>query len=203
MMRGWKLTIVISAGLLVMFALQLAYYGIDEDGLRVVVRATARTSVLLFAMAFGASSSRTFWRSDITKWMLANRRYIGVSYAVSHFIHATALVALYPTSVAFREELSVVTLAGGGLAYAFTLAMAVTSNDAAVAALGRSRWRLLHTIGGWYIWAIFAQSYIGRAVTLPEYIPAAAFIFGVAGIRLASRTRRTKGVSSPRGLRDN
>ena len=189
-MKGWKLTIAISGALLVLFGLQLAIYGTGEDGIRVVVRATARTSVLLFAMAFAASSLRAFWRSAGTRWLLANRRYIGVSYAVSHVIHALALAALYPESEEFRSGLNAVTLAGGGLAYVFTLAMALTSSDAAVAALGLRRWRLLHTVGGWYIWLIFAQSYLPRAAQMPAYLPAAALLMAVAAARLASRSRR-------------
>jgi sulfoxide reductase heme-binding subunit YedZ len=189
-MKGWKLTIAISGALLVLFGLQLAFYGTGEEGIRVVVRGTARTSVVLFALAFGASSLRSFWRTPATRWLLANRRYIGVSYAVSHVIHALALAALYPASEDFRSGLNAVTLVGGGLAYVFTLAMAFTSSDAAVAALGLSRWRLLHTIGGWYIWLIFTQSYLPRAIQMPAYIPAAALLIALAAARLASRSRR-------------
>jgi sulfoxide reductase heme-binding subunit YedZ len=189
-MKGWTLTIAISGALLVLFGLQFAIYGTGEEGIRVVVRATARTSVLLFAMAFAASSLRVFWPGVATRWLLQNRRYIGVSYAVSHVIHAFALAALYSASESFRSDLNAVTLVGGGLAYVFTLAMAFTSSDAAVAALGLPRWRLLHTVGGWYIWVIFAQSYLPRAAQMPEYIPAAVLVIAVAAARLASRSRR-------------
>ena len=190
-MTGWKLTIAISAGLLLLFGLQLVVYGSGEEGIRVVIRASARTSVLLFSMAFAASSLRAFWRNGLTAWLLANRRYVGVAYAISHALHAVALVALYPESAEFREGLNAVTLVGGGGAYVFTLAMALTSSDAAVAALGQSRWRLLHTVGGWYIWVIFAQSYLPRAFSTPGYIPAGVLVIAVAAARLAWRTRRT------------
>jgi len=189
-MKGWRLTTAASCALGALFALQLVFWGADEEGIRVVVRASARTSIVLFSLAFGASSAWAFWRNGATKWLLANRRYVGVSYAVSHAFHALALVALYQASAEFRADLNIVTLGGGGLAYAFTLAMALTSTDAAVAALGRRRWHLLHTVGGWYIWVIFAQSYLPRAIEMPSYLPAGALVLAVAAARLARRVRR-------------
>lgn len=189
-MKGWRLTLAVSSSLLILFGALLAAYGSGEEGIRVVVRASARTSVLLFAMAFGASSLRALWQNDATKWLLANRRFLGASYAASHVFHAVALAALYPASAEFRDSLNAVLLVGGGGAYVFTLAMAFTSNDASVAALGRPRWQKLHTIGGWYIWAIFAQSYLPRAATTPAYIPVALLVLAIPAARLASHSRR-------------
>lgn len=188
-MRGWKITIAITLGLLVLTGLQLAIWGSDEEGIRVVVRSTARSSVLLFVLAFGASSLRTLWRKPASAWLLANRRYVGVSYAASHILHAVALVGLAGVSAKFVEGLGAVTLVGGGVAYGFTVAMAATSNDAAVAALGRPRWRLLHLIGGWYIWGIFAQSYLPRAIEMPSYWPAGVLVLAIPGLRIARRLR--------------
>ena len=44
------------------------------------------------------------------------------------------------------------------------------------------RSKRLHRFGIHYIWLIFANSYIGRALAMPEYIPAAAIVV----IRLTS-----------------
>lgn len=195
-MRRWNLTIAASLGLLVLTAAQLAIWGTDEEGIRVVVRSTARSSIVLFVLAFGASSLRTLWRTPVSAWILANRRYIGVSYAASHILHAVALVGLGQVSAEFVKGLNAVTLVGGGTAYVFTVAMAATSNDASVAALGRSRWRMLHLIGGWYIWIIFAQSYLPRAATMPSYWPAGVLVMAVPALRTA-RYLRSRSSSKP------
>lgn len=195
-MQGWKLTFSLSAALIGLTVLQLLVWGGDEPGIRVVVRSTARTSLVLFGLAFAASSLHVLSRGAATRWILANRRYLGVSYAASHALHALALLALARASAEFASSVDTLTLVGGGLAYAFTFAMAVTSNDASVAALGRRRWRLLHLVGGWYIWIIFAQSYLPRALQDPAYGPGAALVLAVAGLRLAVRLRRPARASS-------
>jgi DMSO/TMAO reductase YedYZ heme-binding membrane subunit len=188
-LRGWTLTLAVSAALVALAALQLAWFGPGEEGIRVIVRSSARSSIALFALAFTASSLRSLWRAPATAWLLANRRYVGVSYAVSHAIHLLALVALYPVSERFASDLAAATLVGGGIAYAFTFAMAATSSDAAVRALGRRRWRLLHRIGGWYIWIIFAQSYLPRAFMDAAYAPVALLVLAVPALRIAARAR--------------
>ena len=196
-MRGWKITLTISLGLTALTSLQLVIWGYGEEGIRVWVRSTARSSVVLFALAFTASSLRSLWRSDVSRWLLTNRRYLGVSYAVSHFLHAIALVALLAASSEFAESLEPITLVGGGLAYLFTAAMALTSSDAAVAALGRRSWRRLHLVGGWTIWIIFAQIYLPRAATDPWYLPVGLWVLAIPALRFAARTRRAPARTQP------
>lgn len=193
-MQGWKLAFSLSAALIGLTALQLLVWGGDEPGIRVVVRSTARTSVVLFGLAFAASSLHVLSRGAATRWILANRRYLGVSYAASHALHALALLALARASTEFASSVDTLTLVGGGLAYAFTFAMAVTSNDASVAALGRRRWRLLHLVGGWYIWIIFAQSYLPRAAESAGYLPAAVIVLSIPAARgtVWMRSRRAR-----------
>jgi DMSO/TMAO reductase YedYZ heme-binding membrane subunit len=124
-----------------------------------LIRATARSSAVLFLIAFLARPLRALWRSDATAFALRNRRYVGVSAALSHAIHGTAIVWL---SVAFPSayQADPVTLLFGGLGFVLFFAMAATSSDAAVRALGRARWGVLHRIGGWYVWFIFAFTFV-------------------------------------------
>jgi sulfoxide reductase heme-binding subunit YedZ len=164
--------------------------GWSEESVRIVVRWTAKIAVVLFAAAFSASSLRVFWRTGTTRFLLKNRRRLGLAFALSHSVHLIALLMLgiaFPSP--FVDDLSLITLVGGGLAYVFMFAMAATSNDASVKKLGIARWRTLHTIGGWYIWLIFTQSYTPRALVDPAAVPFAALLFGVLGVRLARRLR--------------
>src|SRR5512143_359766 len=108
-----------SAAVAAMAVLLLAVDGTGEEGVRAVIRHSAQTSILLFMAAYVASSLRPLWRTPVSKWLLANRRYVGLSYAASHTIHLAAIVALYRLSPDFRTGLSSVTLIGGGLAYVF------------------------------------------------------------------------------------
>lgn len=87
---------------------------------------------------------------------------------------------------------------GGGFAYVLIAAMAATSSDRAVARLGPRRWRRLHTLGAWYVWIVFAQSYAPRALENPFYVPFALAVLAAAGLRAltcARAMRRTPAAS--------
>src|SRR5580698_8298123 len=92
-MNGWRLTGLLSLLLAAMAAGFLAFHP-DVEGLRLVIRATARTSLVLFALAFGAAAMAELAPSDVTRWQRRNRRYLGVSFAVSHAVHLAALIGL-------------------------------------------------------------------------------------------------------------
>jgi hypothetical protein len=158
-LRGWALTRWISVALVAMSALVLATAGTGEEGVRRLIRATARSSALLFLVAFLARPLRQLWRTDATVYAIRNRRYFGVSMAVSHGIHGIAIVWLL-TVFPSAYQVNATTLAGGGLGFAFIAALAATSCDAAVKALGRARWTLLHRTGVWYLWLIFAFTFV-------------------------------------------
>ncbi len=190
--RGWPLVAVAGSALVLMILALLAGFGTDELGIRVVIRATARTSFVLFMLAFVASALRRAWPNDATVWLLANRRYVGVSFAVSHVLHLLAIVALYDWSVRrFAVEAGAAAILLGGLGYVFVFAMAATSFDRTAAWLGRRRWRRLHTAGAYYLWTIFTISYVPRAVMeSPAYVPFAVVALATLALRIAYRPRR-------------
>lgn len=177
--------LVVTAGLLVLMTIgALAFAGWSEEAVRSVVRSTAKLAVVLFSAAFSASSLQGLFAGIGPAWLLANRRPLGLAFAMSHSLHLLALLTL---GLAFPEPfvsgLNAVTLIGGGIAYGFMFAMAATSTDAAVRRMGRKHWARLHTVGGWYIWLIFLQSYLPRAIADPLYVPFAALLLAVLGLR--------------------
>jgi len=192
-------SIVGAAGvvLAVLVVLVLGWNGTGEEGIRAVIRLTARTSIAIFALVYIASSLRVFWRTPTSKWLLANRRYLGLSFAVSHSLHLLFIVFLYQGSETFRRDLSATTVIFGGLAYVFMAAMAVTSSDRAYDAMGRRAWKALHTAGMHWIWFIFAFSYLPRAAQSPAYIPVAAVLLAVLGVRVAAYRRQRRSTSAP------
>jgi hypothetical protein len=165
----------------------------DVEGVRMVIRATARTSLVLFVLAFTANAMMTLVPSELTRWQRRNRRYLGVSFAVSHFIHLAAIVTLASLDRAlFWKLTNLSTIVLAGTAYLFIAAMTATSFDRAVVWLGPRRWRLLHLIGGWYIWMSFAVA-VGKRVPLDRfYWPMAALVLAAAVVRLIAMTRRSR-----------
>jgi sulfoxide reductase heme-binding subunit YedZ len=68
--------------------------------------------------------------------------------------------------------------------------MTATSFDRTAAWLGPHKWRLLHLIGGWYIWISFAVA-VGKRVPLDSfYWPMAVLVLAVAVVRLVAMFRR-------------
>lgn len=145
----------------VFIAVMAAFSGGYTEALPSVMRPTAWLAFALFIVAFTASSMHRLRPGGYSKWAMKNRRYIGLSFAVVHFIHAGLVLSnlwLTDTSRTAGE------LSGGGLAYLFLLLMAATSNNAAVRAMGVKNWKRLHTVGSYYIWLIFTVRAI-RAAT--------------------------------------
>ncbi len=65
----------------------------EVDGVRMVIRFTARTSLLFFCLAFSAAALAQLRPNTWTRWQCRNRRYLGVTFAASHGLHALAIVA--------------------------------------------------------------------------------------------------------------
>lgn len=174
-LQGLALTGWLSLALLAMSAVVLASAGTDEPGVRMWIRATARSSVVLFLLAFAARPSRQLWRSEPTRFLLKNRRYLGLSFAVSHGLHGVGLLWFafgHPAS--YEAEIGASTVVLGGLGYVLTAAMAATSSDAAFRRLGRVRWQALHRTGMWTLFVIFLATFGGALAGSPGWIYALA-----------------------------
>ena len=188
LLRGWPLAGLLAAMLVGGAVAIVAVHGGSIEGVRLVVRITARTSLLLFALAFTASAMIRLWPGTFTRWQRANRRQLGVSFAVSHLVHAAALIALASLDRALFMSLTTpVSITSGGLAYVFIIAMAATSFDRTAAMIGPRAWRLLHTAGAWYIWISFAVAYGKRVPLSAFYWPFFAVVVALLVVRLMAR----------------
>jgi DMSO/TMAO reductase YedYZ heme-binding membrane subunit len=191
LLRGWPLVGWAALVVAALVGATLAMRGAGEVGLRAGIRATAGSSFALLLVVFSTSSANALFASRATKWLLANRRYLGVSFAVSQLGHL-ALIAVLATSSpgSFRARLATTTLYGGGLGYVITLLMVATSFDRTAAWVGRRAWRVLHTVGIYFLWLIFLASYAGRAASSPQYAVYTALLVLGLGLRLAAAIRR-------------
>jgi DMSO/TMAO reductase YedYZ heme-binding membrane subunit len=128
------------------------------EEVRAVIRATAFTSAVPFLMLFSASSLHRLRPSPATRWLMANRRYLGLSVAASHFWHLLGIVAF--VRLYLTEPLQPLTLVFGGAGFVFLGLMAATSTDAAQRALG-AWWDRLHKTGVYVVWLDFIFTYMG------------------------------------------
>ena len=193
--EGWRLFAVLA---LTLVALSLWISGMRQfevDGVRMVIRFTALTSLLFFCLAFGAAALARLWPNAWTRWLRRNRRYLGVTFAASHAIHAIAIgcfAVMDPTGYAAATNIA--SYIFGGIGYAFIIAMAATSFDRTAQAIGARGWRLLHLTGGYYLLFQFTVSFGKRIPEMPLYalflLPLLA-VFALRMIAMAPRAQRS------------
>jgi len=171
------------------------------EAFRVLVRATARISLVLFSMAFVASSAFYLWpQSDFLKWMLKNRRYIGVSFAISHLFHFAGIVGVGVVDTGkFFATTSWTTFVFGGLVFVLIFFMLLTSFDRSARWFSAKTWKMGHNVGNYGVWFVFMVSYFGRIVVGRfAYAPLALLIVLSISIRYAAwKKKKNKKSISP------
>ena len=191
--NGRRLSALLTLILLALCVWIAAMRQFEVEGVRMVIRFTARSSLLLFCLAFVASSLARLWPSAGTRWMLRNRRYLGISFVASHLIHAVAIGCFAVMApFLFKEATTLASFIFGGIGYAFIVAMAATSFDRSAAAIGPRAWKILHASGIYYLWFQFMVSFGMRIPQMPNYVWFLAPLLAVMAIRIAAviRTRR-------------
>jgi sulfoxide reductase heme-binding subunit YedZ len=157
-------------------------HGFDEAAMRLAIRLTARTSCLLFVCAFVASALRRI-RIPVTAWLLQNRRYLGVSMAVSHGFHAIAIIGLVMVTAggAYQHDW------GAILGYGFIIAMTATSFKPTAAWVGDRAWKILHTVGMYYLWIAFFYPFVNRlSESFVIYLPFVSLLIVALILRLTA-----------------
>src|SRR3981189_3565149 len=189
--EGWRLFAVLGLTRVALCVWIAGMRQFEVDGVRLVIRFTARTSLLFFCLAFGAAALAQLWPNAWTRWQRRNRRYLGVTFAASHGIHAVAIACFAAMDpLGYAGATSAASYIFGGVGYAFIVAMATTSFDRTAQAIGPRAWRLLHLSGGYYLLFQFTVSFGKRIPDIPLYalflIPLLA-VFTLRMISMASK----------------
>jgi methionine sulfoxide reductase heme-binding subunit len=192
-LQGWRLTIGISL-LLTLICAGIVWQGMGSvDSVRAVLRFTARTSLVLFCLAYAASALVKLWKQPWTLWLRRNRRYIGVSFGASHFLHALAIAAFaWLDPVLFGSVTSPGTFVSAGIAYIFIALMTATSFDRTARAIGPKAWAALHGFGSLYIAITFLIANGMRITMNAWYALPALLIAGVLLLRFVARRPAAK-----------
>jgi len=189
--EGWRLFAVLVLTLTALCIWIAGMRGFEVDGVRMVIRFTARTSLLFFCLAFSAAALARLWPNAWTRWQRRNRRYLGVTFAASHGLHAIAIASFaIMDPPGYAAATSAASYIFGGIGYAFIIAMTATSFDRTAAALGPRAWRALHLVGGYYLLFQFMVSFGKRVPDMPLYalflIPLAA-VFVLRMVSMAAK----------------
>jgi DMSO/TMAO reductase YedYZ heme-binding membrane subunit len=193
-LEGWRVLAALTLSLIALCLWIAAMRQFEVEGARMVVRFTARSSLVLFCLAFSAAALARLWPNAWTRWQRRNRRYLGLSFAASHGIHAVAIIAfakMDPTG--FATATSAASYVFGGIGYAVIVAMAVTSFDRTAQMISPRAWRMLHLAGGYYLWFQFMVSFGKRVPAMPLYAAFLIPLLAVMALRLIAMASHPRG----------
>lgn len=192
--EGWRLLAVLTLSLVALSLWIASMRQFEVEGVRMVIRFTARSSLMLFCLAFSAAALARLWPNAWTRWQRRNRRYLGLSFAASHAIHAVAIIAFARMDPAgFAVATSAASYIFGGIGYAVIIAMSATSFDRTAALIGQRAWRMLHLVGGYYLWLQFMISFGKRVPAMPLYAAFLIPLLAVMALRMIAMASRPSG----------
>jgi sulfoxide reductase heme-binding subunit YedZ len=152
-----------------------------------------RLSAPYFLLTFAASPLQRLFPGKATRWLLANRRYLGLSFAVGAFCQIPPIVTL---ALRFQPSLADIHSAssqfGEDCIYLTLVLMTVTSFRATKRHLSRTMWRRLHASGIYLLAGLYGVSYVYAALyeTNSTYVVLGAAFVIVWGLRAAVWWRR-------------
>ena len=194
-LEGWRLFAVLALALTALCIFIAGMRGIEVEGVRAVIRFTARTSLLFFCLAFSAAALARLWPNAWTRWQRRNRRYLGVTFAASHGLHGIAILCFAAMDPAgYAAATSTASYVFGGIGYACIVAMTATSFDRTARMLGPRAWRTLHLVGGYYLLFQFMVSFGKRVPDMPLYAlflipPVAVFVLRMVSMAAKASPR--------------
>ncbi len=113
-----------------------------------------------------------------------------MSFAIAHTFHLAALIYFFLDS---SDQPSMVSIIGGGFGYLLMYAMALTSTDKMVRAVGIKNWKLLHSIGINYLVIAFLFTFIANVFQKDIYSIYTIFtiaVFMIWMLKLINRARQ-------------
>jgi len=158
--NGWRLFWLLALAGSAIVAMGLPGENLHSGrGLEHMILRSVRCALPLFVVAFTASSLATLWPSPFTRWLLSNRRYIGLAFAFGmawHFSFVGYSILRYGNQLNARA--TALDLTG----FVFLLLMTLTSFRFGARQLSAANWRRLHKTGVYVIWFLATYIYLGN-----------------------------------------
>lgn len=160
-LESWRLFWLLALATSVAASLGLPHADLQSArGTAPMILRTVRYALPLFILAFTASSLATLWPSQLTRWLMRNRRYIGLGFAFGMAWHFS-----FVTYSIFSFGLSASGLTHRGLALdliglTFLLLMTLTSFRWCARRISSANWRRLHKTGVYVIWFVATYIYL-------------------------------------------
>jgi DMSO/TMAO reductase YedYZ heme-binding membrane subunit len=184
-----SLAVSITCGVIV-----VATRGFDVPGLLDALRLLTKIGFFFFIAVVICRPLDDLLHNSSTSWLVANRRYLGLSFASWHLMHwpiLASILVLLGGPTAFWNAFHGFLLPWGGPILLVITIMAATSFDGAQRALGMRLWSAIHTIGLYTIWVFFFKIYVRRLPTAKVYnYWYIGILVGALSLRLLMGARR-------------
>lgn len=178
---------------LAVVGLALFSYGWNLEGLQAVTRFSGRLSLFLFSVIFLLHHQP----NGLLARVLSDKFFL--VFAVAHGIHLGELLAYVFYS---GTELIPYRLAGGMIAYSFIFAMPVIQARYTEGKITNRRYDQLSLVYLYYVWFIFAMTYVPRVLgslpnaggTYHEFVVLLGWVFFMLGIKVSQLLSRKRQV---------
>ena len=187
--KGMRLLAAVTVALAVMCTVLVLGFGFGQEGAHAVVRWTARTSLVLFTLAYVSRPLVQLRPTRTARDLLAYRKWLGLGFASSHGFHLAGIIAIaWPDPIAFIRAQSPTTLVAV-VTFLLLGAMAVTSIERVKKAMPPKRWKRLHRTGMHFAWVSFFATYATAIAASLVYALPTAVLAAIAGVRAAAWLR--------------
>jgi methionine sulfoxide reductase heme-binding subunit len=159
LLRRWRLFWTLAIVISIAIALKLPAVDLRTDlGWLLMIQRAVKCALPFFVVAISASSLAQLFPSAFTRWLLGNRRYIGLAFAFGMGVHFSLILWLVGPR-GFRG-LHLVPTVIDLIGAAFLAAMTITSFPRLSRWLSASGWRRLHKTGVYVIWSVAVYVYV-------------------------------------------
>ena len=184
---GWRLVLGIVSATALLVASLIAIYGTGEPGIRLWLKVTGRIDTIPFAAAFVASPLHQILPSTFSAWLVKNRRFLGISFALQHLLlHLPAVIWFLAIATLPQAQIAI-----AGLAYVLIATMLITSFETPARWLGHQRWKILHKTGLFYVMFVFIATFLPKVPNNPTtYVPFVILLLAAVILRIFAFIRR-------------
>lgn len=189
----WLITLPIST--VMVFAMISADLS-SARGVSSMIELSVRCAVPLLFVTFAASSINVLWPGSFGRWILRNRKYVGLSFAAAMAWQLFFILWMltWHTEYYVQEVYALSDVIEGVGGYFLLISMVVTSFKFGRSRLSAKQWKLLHTVGIYWLWTYawitywWYLFYKGQPVVLDYVYYWAGFM--AWGLRMAAWTRK-------------
>jgi hypothetical protein len=188
--RSWRLFWLLAAAITAVNCLGLRYADFHSvRGTEFIILYTVLCALVFLVVAFTASSLVVLWPSRGTRWILANRKYIGLAFAFGmgwHFVFVAYFMATFGNRLRWFD------LALDIIGACFLLGMTLTSFRRFSRHLSLTNWRRLHKTGIYILWFnptyFFLDDFI--EARQPYYLVPFSVLLAAGSLRYAAWRRK-------------